>query len=319
MADDVREYEDEARFAARFAAALRDALPPGYAVAAQPGAFALTITIPVALLPDTLRARGDATFVCTLGSARAAVLAGHNFAALVAVRASSIAEALSVDSGGKADDWAAVGPGLRVQLRHPIGREAIPEQLTEEQYRRLMPVQPPWQGGLHRLLCVDRPSGMLYASPGDCARWGTTAEEALARGMAQTAAALRDSPASYRSTAHGLDVVIFDNDLPGYTATRLLFPDLVAPAPGAGRWTIAAIPDRDFLIAISAEVGPDLLTAVALIAATRNRRAGEPYTLLPLRLFVRRDAGDFAPITEAGVGAQVRAGRRERRRRGGAG
>jgi hypothetical protein len=91
-------------------------------------------------------------------------------------------------------------------------------------------------------------------------------------------------------------LLTWDNDVPGYTATRLLWADeFICEKPeGPGRVFILAH-DRDFLAAVRCDAG-EATAALNLLWQIRVLREGTPRTLLPDTPLALTPSGMLHPV-----------------------
>lgn len=138
----------------------------------------------------------------------------------------------------------------------------------------------PWQGKLLLYPVIDFADTLAPVMAHDLRDWGVSAQTAADIGMARTRAALTTTmpDAIVVDDIPGVRLRIWDNDLPGYTATRALWPDLLfdrlpqKDTPEAG---VVVAPDRDFCASLFVEDTSkrESFMAMAALAKMMHRRS----------------------------------------------
>lgn len=148
--------------------------------------------------------------------------------------------------------------------------------------------------GLKVFPVLDRPTQLAFVSGKAAGDWGRTAEELVALGAARTRAALAEIapvPVAYGPLA----ATFWDNDVPGYTATRLLFPDLIATPPAGDERVFVLAPDRDLVVAVRCAARDDV-AALHLLWQVRVLREGYPRPVLPDTPLAMTPDGGLHPV-----------------------
>lgn len=205
-----------------------------------------------------------------------------------------IREMLAVESDrGRIVDWERASKALMVQLSR---RRDDGDQ--EPQNRR---VGLPWQGDLVLSPVLDNRESLTTVTQGYLDRWGKTLDEVIAIGTARTRDALDKSLPSRTFVLDGALVLVWDNDLPGYTATRAAWSELclglgegTATIPEHG-YGIVSAPDRDFCAAvlINDHRTPVAYAAVDILTEEVKRRVAFPRRLMGPGLCFARPDGSY--------------------------
>jgi hypothetical protein len=267
--------------------------------------------------------RDDSVAQINLDNFYASYTSGDPLAATVASCARQlrgiIAEQPRPDAAGREqhrfDDYTTAAPLLRVQL------SARPPQLAGEHggLRDLAAGDPieivrPWRFGLREYLTVDNGDNIYFATATQLRDWGQSRDALYERARAQTrdALALTGAPGTHEHA--GVRLTYWDNDLPGYSCARLLFPDLLLPPPRSGRRALVAAPDRDLVVRLDF-AADQTIDACHIAAITASARAGKPHRLLGPRLLQLSATGTLGDSGVAAFGspALTAALRRDRR------
>jgi hypothetical protein len=213
------------------------------------------------------------------------------------------------------DGYVSAAPLLRVQLStrppHPAGEHAAMLGLAADDPVEIVR---PWRFGLREYLTVDNGDNLYFATAIQLRDWGQPIDALYERARAQTrdALALTGLPAVQEQA--GVRLIIWDNDLPGYSCSRLLFPDLLLPPPRGGTRAIVAAPDRDLVVRLdfTADQATDAYQLASIVVSARD---GRPHQLLGPRLLQLGASGTLSDpgIAAFGSRAMSDALRRDRR------
>jgi hypothetical protein len=195
------------------------------------------------------------------------------------------------------DGYVSAAPLLRVQLStrppHPAGEHAAMLGLAADDPVEIVR---PWRFGLREYLTVDNGDNLYFATAIQLRDWGQPIDALYERARAQTrdALALTGLPAVQEQA--GVRLIIWDNDLPGYSCSRLLFPDLLLPPPRGG----------------TADQATDAYQLASIVVSARD---GRPHQLLGPRLLQLGASGTLSDpgIAAFGSRAMSDALRRDRR------
>jgi hypothetical protein len=166
----------------------------------------------------------------------------------------------------------------------------------------------PWQGDLVLRPVLDLPEVLIPVMAYHLTAWGVTLDTALDVGIARTRERLAASPGGSTPVVvvPCVMVTVWDNDLPGYTATSAVWPDLALPALPAGRgYGVVCAPDRDYCVSLlTADLG-DPATVLGSIMLTElvRQRVGQPRPLMAPGLVFCRPGGsyEYQSITPEGA------------------
>lgn len=207
--------------------------------------------------------------------------------------------------------WAEARPQLRLFLG-PHYRDDLPDNGTG--LRPIARLSLPWDyEGLFLYPVLDRPDAFQFVMAEMLAEWGVSTRKLYRLALRQTRRALAPLPPTEEAELpSGVRVRFWQHAPDAFTATRLLFPELLlGRARGATETVMIGAPDRESLIVVTT---PDYNPALAVLGAgilTRaiELRLGQPYQLLgPDVFFLRRDGG-YAPVLRKRRGAAELAAR----------
>jgi hypothetical protein len=192
-------------------------------------------------------------------------------------------------------DFATAREHLMVQLSVQYDDDDLPEE-----HRRVFV---PWQGGLVLYPVIDLPETLMPIGGKMLDRWQVTLDEVMAIATGRTRDRLAANPGGYTTLVPGpgLTLTIWDNDLPGYTATRAAWPDLALPVlPTGDGYGVVCAPDRDFCVSLLADniETLDAVLAVAALVQIVKTRVRHPRPLMaPGVAFCRPDGTyEYQPI-----------------------
>lgn len=195
-------------------------------------------------------------------------------------------------SGSGGPTWGETRPLLRPQLmsRAYLERSSGP--------RNRWPLFEPWRFGLVEALTVCPGNGTIhFPTAAMLDGWDVALADALAAGRENLLAALAPGAARppVRRQYGPLALVAYDNDVPGYAATRLLWPGLVAERPSAGERVFILAHDRDYLATVRCPEG-EAAAALHLLWQIKVHREGNPRPILPDTPLAMTPSGKLHPV-----------------------
>ena len=139
----------------------------------------------------------------------------------------------------------AMKPLLRLQINARLDVPASLDGVVLDADKRT--AGEPWNFGLTRFVAIDRSPALSYVTLHDLATWGVTYDDLYPIAEAATRDALASTRPTFQSVTNGVMTTIWDNDVPGYCASRAYFPQLLGPAPAPDRRCLVLVHDRDLL------------------------------------------------------------------------
>lgn len=181
-----------------------------------------------------------------------------------------------------------VKDNLRVQLMAKSRYEAADAR------RRPIVERDAGPQGLRVALCYEAYPLITYPTHGELALMDTTEDEAFVHARIQTVRQMRRNKGLIQR--HGpVTLTFFDNDVPGFTGTRLLFPEAICPFPQPGRRAFVCAFDRDLLVVAQCAQDEDA-AALHLLWQVKLQREGYPGPLLPNTPLSMLPNGRLVPV-----------------------
>lgn len=183
--------------------------------------------------------------------------------------------ALVDDPSFAAPEWESVRPRLRLQLAN----------LQIPQFAEMVTF--PFSHQACSAIVIDSPQGYAYVSKVNLAAWGQTSVDLLEIAQSNLQEAVRNTKLMQFPAPDG-GSMLFVQESDGYAAARILLPHfrefLIDSLAAKDGFVWAGVPNRDFLLAWSAQVSPTTHRSLAEQIAVDAKRQHHPLCGVPLRI-----------------------------------